>query len=207
MGATSWHYFMPYQLDPGAALQRLRAEVFAQGSYVNPTGSPEDYLRRLHEQAGLGADSPECRAAIEDLRRMQRFWETGAEQDLRGVQRSQRGPLRRAREMMNLFGPPPRRCRGRLRTIDELLEQTAECGTHSILDITRVGERGEDGVAAPLPAEEVERVFGTPTPTRDQVEERWADIAEGLDRWQACYLAVFQDGQAQEYAFIGCSGD
>jgi hypothetical protein len=207
MGATSWHYFTPYQPNPEAALQRLRADVFARGAYLDPARSPEDYLRRRYEQAGLGADTPECRAGIEDLRRGQRFLEAGALQDLRAVPRGRRASLRRVRALMDLCGTTPRRPRRRPRTIDELLEQAAECGTHSILDITRTAGRGGDGVAAPLSARELRRLFGTPRPGRNQVEERWEDIAEGLDRWRACYLVVFQEGRAREYAFVGCSGD
>jgi hypothetical protein len=207
MGATSWHYITPYQPDPEAALQRLRTEVFAQGSYVNLGGSPQTYIRRLYEQAGLGADSPECRAAIEQALREQRALETDSEEDLRAVPRARRASLKRARGLMDLFGQAPPRTSGRPRTIDELLAQAAECGTHSILDIMGVAERRKDGAAAPLSASELQRVFGSPEPTRGQVEEHWEDIAEGLERWQACYFVVFQDGQAQAYAFIGCSGD
>ncbi len=207
MGATSWHYFTPYQPDPEAALQHLRAEVFEQGFYVDPTGSPQDYLRRRYEQLGLGANSPEFREAIDEMQREQRYLQTGAEEDLRALPRAKRSALRRTRELMNLVGSVPRRSRRRPRTMDELLEQAAECGTHSILDITCVAERRGDGVAAPLPASELQRVFGTQEPSRRQVEEHWDTIAEGLERWQACYLVVYQDGQPREYAFVGCSGD
>ena len=96
---------------------------------------------------------------------------------------------------------------GEPETIDELLEMVAEDGTHSILDIEHVGPRLDFGVAAPLPASRVARVFGSPQPTHDQVEANWGAIADGLERWQAYYLTVYRDGQPAEYAFIGCSGD
>ena len=208
MGATSWHYFTPYERDPEAALQRLRSDVFARGDYLDPSGSTETYIRKSYEQAGFAADSAECREAIEEALWDQRYLETGAEEDLRKVSRAKRASLRRARAFMVLVGQVPRRPRRRgPRTIDELLERAAECGTSSILDITRVAERRGDGVAAPLADRKLRRVFGTPEPTRDQVEERWDEIAEKLDRWQACYFVVYQDGQPREYAFFGCSGD
>jgi len=208
MGATSWHYFTRYQRDPEAALQRLRSEVFARGDYLDPSGSLETYVRKFYEQAGFGADSAECQAAVEEVLRDQRYLETGAEEDLRGASRGKRSSLRRARAFMMLVGQTPRRPRRRgPRTIDELLERAAECGTHSILDIARTAERRGYGVAAPLTDRELRRVFRTPEPTREQVEERWDEIAEKLDRWQACYFVAYQDGQPREYAFVGCSGD
>lgn len=33
MGASSWSYYVPYQPDPGKALQALQDEVFAEGKY------------------------------------------------------------------------------------------------------------------------------------------------------------------------------
>jgi hypothetical protein len=50
-------------------------------------------------------------------------------------------------------------------------------------------------------------MFGTPQPTREQVEAGWQDVAETLRREHACYLVVFRDGEPDEYAFIGVSGD
>jgi len=208
MGATSWHYFTPYQPDAEAALQRLRAEIFAQGAYDDPVGSPERHIRRLYEESGFGADSPECREAIDEYQRDQRYLETGSEEDLRAVSRAKRASLRRARELMRFTGELPRPSRRRRpRTIDQLLTQAAECGTHSILDITHTAERLGDGVAAPLSAGQLRRVFQTPEPTRPQVEQRWDEVAERLDRWQAYYFVVYRDGQPHEYAFVGCSGD
>jgi hypothetical protein len=102
--------------------------------------------------------------------------------------------------------PPPARGR-RPRSIEELLEWAEESGTHSILDIEHVAARPDFGVAAPMKPAALQRVFGTAAPTHGQVEENWADVAEGLDRWHSRYLVVYQDGRPHEYAFIGCSGD
>lgn len=92
-------------------------------------------------------------------------------------------------------------------TIEELLDLVSEDGTHSVLDIQTTGRRREFGVATPYPARGVEQVFGTDRPTREQVEESWADVAERLERWEAHYLVVYKDGKPAQYAFIGCSGD
>ena len=206
MGATSWHFFTPYQLDAEAALQTVRAEVFARGAYSDPAGAPEEHVRRMYWSLGM-ADSAECRAAMEELQRDQRYLASGDEQDLKAIPRGKRAALKRARELMELTGQTPRRERTQPRTIEELLEQAAECGTHSILDIEHVAQRLGHGVAAPLSASQLERRFRTREPTHKQVEERWSDIAESLAPWQAYYFIVYHEHLPREYAFIGCSGD
>jgi hypothetical protein len=207
MGATSWHYFTPYQLDPEAALQRLRTDVFAQGRFLDVAASPEAAIRQLYERAGLGSGSPEAREAVAQATRMQRALESGAEEDIWALPRALRSSTRRACALRALFPQPsPGRVR-RSRSIDELLEQAGESGTHSILDITRVASRRVFAAAVPLPTRVLNSLFGTAEPLRGQVEEHWADIAERVDPWQAYYLVVFGDGRPLEYAFIGCSGD
>ena len=50
MGATGWDYFVPYQPDISAALQRLREDVFARGDYeLGDEFSKEDLqLLKIH---------------------------------------------------------------------------------------------------------------------------------------------------------------
>jgi hypothetical protein len=208
MGATSWYYFTPHRSDPEEALQRLRAETFSRGEYVDVTGPLENVLRRMAQRFGRDPDSPEVRSEIDLTLRIQRAIETG---DIRGLSRGDRSLVQRARAMSEfarmLGAAPPRRHDQRPRSIEELLELAAECGTHSILDIEHVARRPGFAVAAPMTLASLRRVFGTAEPTHDQVEDRWADIAERLGRWQARYLVVHDDRHPKEYAFVGCSGD
>src|SRR5262245_61470394 len=97
MGASSWHYFTAYHPDPATALRRLREEVFAAGQYEDPRASPGEHIRRLYERLGLGADSPECREAVEEVTRTQRYLDTGSEEDLRAIGRARRASARQAR--------------------------------------------------------------------------------------------------------------
>jgi len=208
MGATSWHYYTPHGEDPEEALQRLRAEVFSRNEYVDVTGPLENVLRKMAKRFGQDPDSPEGRAWIDSSVRIQRAIETG---DLRGLPRGDQSLVRRVRALGQIAhslgaAPPPSRER-RPRTIEELLEWAAECGTHSILDIEHVAPRLGFSVAAPMTPASLRRVFGIIEPTHDQVEARWEEIAERLARWQARYLVVYRDGKPDEYAFIGCSGD
>lgn len=91
-------------------------------------------------------------------------------------------------------------------SIEELLERAGEDGTHSILDIRRVGRRATAATAFPLLPDLLTSEFGTTEPTRGQVEASELAFVEGL-MWCAVYFAVFQDGQPTEWAFVGNSGD
>lgn len=56
MGASGWRYVVPYQNDLGAALDRLRREVFAGGDFVSPESQdlpiPESVDDLLEETYG-----------------------------------------------------------------------------------------------------------------------------------------------------------
>jgi len=92
-------------------------------------------------------------------------------------------------------------------SIQELLRNNAESGTHSILDIFGIADEPTFGAATPVPDEELRRVFGTTQPTVEDVESVLSDFGENLERWQAVYFIVYKDGQPYEIHFEGCSGD
>lgn len=94
-------------------------------------------------------------------------------------------------------------------TIDELLEAAAEDGTHSILDIQCTASEPDFGVAWPAPDEVVRRVYGTERPSRAQIEAQQGNISEALEleRWQAVYVLVYDQGKPAEIYFEGVSGD
>ena len=87
-----------------------------------------------------------------------------------------------------------------------LLVQAGESGTHSILDITRVGKRAGHATAFPLGPDHLLDAFGTTEPTRAEVEASKLAFAEDL-HWQAVYFAVYRNGSPVEWAFVGSSGD
>ncbi|MBN9692975.1 MAG: hypothetical protein J0M24_22255 [Verrucomicrobia bacterium] len=94
-------------------------------------------------------------------------------------------------------------------TIDELLEAAAADGTHSILDILSIGSEPDFGTAWPAPSDVVQRVYGAERPSRAQVEARIGSISEALEleRWQAVYVLVYEQGRPVEIYFEGVSGD
>jgi hypothetical protein len=114
---------------------------------------------------------------------------------------------------LQAFGPAPqapmrpaRKSESVSASIAMLLMQAGESGTHSILDITRVGKRLGHATASPLGTGSLLDAFGTAEPSRSQVEASELTFAEEL-HWQAVYFAVYRDDSPVEWAFVGCSGD
>ena len=91
--------------------------------------------------------------------------------------------------------------------IGELLAVNREAGTHSILDIRSTSSTPGFGVAAPLSAAQLTQLFGTQKPMHHMVKARRAEIEVLRDRWEATFIIVYQDGEPDEIAFIGYSGD
>jgi hypothetical protein len=231
IGASSWHYYTPYRDDPEAALQELRQRVFAEGDYSMGFGGFTKVNRQGPFDGGAFPGLPPgfdplagLRASARQhpqLERLIRAAETG---DFSGLSRDERLAAEQFRAMFGLMRPGQGGLRAfdpdgaddddaddeggdRPGSIDEALEMAAEDGTHSILDIERTGRLRGFGVATPYPARGIEQLFGTLEPTHRQVEDCWADVTDGLERWEAHYLIVYKRGKPAEYAFIGCSGD
>ena len=224
MGASSWRYYTSHQPDPEEALQQLRRDVFARGEYSMGCGG----FTRVNESANTampatstasGATNPFLRAA-QMAGIDQRIVQAIVTGEVSGLNAQERQLVEQVRPMFQMAmggrfpggGDEEDDGEGfpsdhRPETIDELLEMVAEDGTHSILDIQGTGSGRDFGIASPFPAEAIIRFFGTAYPTHEQVETRWLNVAEGLERWQAYYLTIYRDDKPHEYAFIGCSGD
>jgi hypothetical protein len=208
MGATVWRYFTPYQADAEQALQTLRREIFERGEYQDPTASLGDTIRGKAERLGEDPNSAETQATVDEALRLQRAIATG---DVRGLSRAEAAVVERVRAMQQLADMFAAEARSTSNSsaepIDALLDRAAESGTHSILDIERTARRRGFAFATPLSRTATRKAFGTERPTHTQVEDRWSDLAETLNPWQAHYVVVYVDGRPEEYAFIGCSGD
>jgi hypothetical protein len=84
----------------------------------------------------------------------------------------------------------------------------ADAGTASILDIRGVGESPEPGTTAPLPADELVRVFGTITPDASALtDDNESAIYELLTRGDSHYVVVYANGEPAEVVFYGYSWD
>ncbi|HZT59418.1 MAG TPA: hypothetical protein VFA21_12480 [Pyrinomonadaceae bacterium] len=147
MGGHAWFYFVEYEPDVNAALQKLREREFRAGRYNPAVWFPE---------FPVGPNSPSPGA--------------------------QHG------------------------SIEEALEDSDADGTRSILDMERAADSPDYGVVAPLPADELLRLFGTDKPTREEIEES-DELFEELERGQGVYVVAYAGGKPSEIFFAGYSFD
>ncbi|MEC7523023.1 MAG: hypothetical protein VYE22_24310 [Myxococcota bacterium] len=91
--------------------------------------------------------------------------------------------------------------------IAALRVRCAEDGTHSILDIDRVGDQAGYGTAGPLAADELRALFGTLEPTRSQVTGAQDSLIGRRRRGMASHVVVLADGAPTGITFAGVSGD
>jgi hypothetical protein len=185
MGASGWSYFVPYQKDINRALQDLKDEVFKRGQYEKPFEFDVNELERQREfLASIYRTLPEGLLREQSMRFL----------DLAGAAAKHQRPRRKPK------------------TIKQLLEQSEENGTHSILDIERVADTKAFGAVVPLSKQQLLEFFGTEQPGREALEKwsRRVDLPEAeplYERWEGIYVIVYKDSAADEIYFEGCSGD
>ena len=91
-------------------------------------------------------------------------------------------------------------------TIEEAIRATDAEGTRSILDISRIGDEPDYGVAAPLDADTLEEIYGTDRPTREKM--RGLEFLEDVERGKCVYVLVYdENGKPTEVCFAGYSYD
>jgi hypothetical protein len=199
MGASGWSYFVPYEADISAALQRLREDVFARGDYVYGSGVTEE-----QEKEAMAHLVPHTEQWIADL--IKRSEDPAVSEFDRSLSKHAAEQL--GQKLIAML--KPRKRPEKPKSIDELLEAQAESGTHSILDIVCVSPRRKFGAIRPFPSAKVLELFGTETPSHAQIEEAYefGSLEEYLsERWEGIYIVAHRDGKPDEIFFAGCSGD
>jgi hypothetical protein len=91
-------------------------------------------------------------------------------------------------------------------SIKEAIADAGMDGTRSILDIERVGDVPDFGVAVPLDDGELGELYGTTKPTHEMIELNM-DFFEQIERGQAIYITVFTNDHPDELFFAGYSYD
>ncbi|HEX8795865.1 MAG TPA: hypothetical protein VF765_33175 [Polyangiaceae bacterium] len=91
-------------------------------------------------------------------------------------------------------------------SIDEALEASAEDGTRSILDISRVSDSPDFCAAAPVPPDQLREFFGTERPTHEMLPGS-GDLFESIDRGHCVYVVVYEGDRPKELFFAGYSFD
>jgi hypothetical protein len=92
------------------------------------------------------------------------------------------------------------------KSIRHALKAADADGTRSILDLDHVSAKPDFSAVTPLPAEELDRLFGTQQPTHEMIEQN-EDLFEGIERGQGVYIIAYKDGRPDELFFAGYSCD
>ncbi|HEY5914615.1 MAG TPA: hypothetical protein VJA21_28835 [Verrucomicrobiae bacterium] len=93
------------------------------------------------------------------------------------------------------------------KSIRHAVEAAGADGTRSILDLDRVSDTPEFNAVAPLPPEELQRLFGSERPTHEQIEGDLDGVFEGIENGQGVYIVVYRNDQPDELFFAGYSFD
>ena len=189
---------MPYEADISAALQRLRDDVFARGDYVFGDGLTEEQIQKSMDRA-----RPQFEANLKLF--------TARAEDPNLPELSRRLARKMAdelKEMVNYKGGAARPKR-KPKTIDVLLKQQAESGTHSILDITCISTKPKFCAISPFSPFKLVEFFESNTPSHAEIEEVYesGSLEEFVERWQGIYIIAYRDDSPDEIFFAGCSGD
>jgi hypothetical protein len=200
MGATGWKYFVPYETDILAALQRLRDNVFTRDAYTFGHGLPKkDFDARLKRLLpAYEASMKESLARAED---------TSLPENQRAAQRAVAEHMKRE---IAKFSGGASQTKQKPKTIDELLKQQAENGTHSILDTPTISTKPKFGAINPFPISKLSEYFGSETPSHAKIQQTFESGALEQfvsKKWQGIYIIAYRDGSPHEIFFAGCSGD
>lgn len=90
---------------------------------------------------------------------------------------------------------------------DELLRNSEENGTHSIIDISSISETDDLFKNGTINNEELIKIFGTDKPTREMIEANEFVLQTYRGRWACTYVICYKDGNPSEIYFTGYSGD
>lgn len=201
MGASGWNYFVPYEADISHALQRLREDVFARGDYLY--GNFSDGITEEKRKAMLEGVRPELDPWMQKCREQAaKLEEPFRTKYLEMAEKTKA-------EIMS-GGSAPRKPKQKPRTIEKLLKEQAENGTHSILDIVCFSAEPKFGAISPFPRTRLVEFFGSETPSHAEIEEKCnsGSLEEYMaERWQGVYIIAYRDGSPSEIFFAGCSGD
>jgi hypothetical protein len=191
MGASGWSYFVPYEADISAALQRLRNDVFARGDYATAEGT----IASIDWQAAAKQNVEWARNP--DLPPQTRESYLAAASEYR---------KRHWAQMMEKKSPPrPKPC-----SIEELLNQEGAEGTHSILDIQCISPTNKFGAISPLPPDKLQQFFASGMPSHAEIQDvyEFGSLEKYVSRrCRGIYIIAYRDGKPDEIFFAGCSGD
>jgi hypothetical protein len=105
---------------------------------------------------------------------------------------------------------PPSRPKLKPSTIQKLLEQEGDNGTHSILDITCISPKSKRKAISSFPSSLLLDYFDSETPSPAEIQEvyEFGSLEKFVNkRWRGIYIIAHFDGTPSDIFFAGCSGD
>ena len=198
MGASGWEYFVPYEADISSALQRLRQDLFARGDYASGDGLTHEERLATIERLRPELD-PWMEKVKEAAAKLEEPFRTKYIETFSKVKS----------DLLNYSSTPPKP-KPKPKTIEKLLEQQAESGTHSILDIVCISTEPQFGAIRPFPNSKLLEFFDSETPSHSEINEAYESgrLEDFLsERWQGIYIIAYLNGLPNEVFFAGHSGD
>jgi hypothetical protein len=89
-------------------------------------------------------------------------------------------------------------------SIDEALEASGEDGTRSILDVAHISSEPDYFAASALGEDQLKAYFGTTQPSRQMVESN-TRFRDDVQRGQAVFIVLYENGAPTELFFLGYS--
>jgi hypothetical protein len=182
VGASSWSRKVAYQADIAAALRQAREDAYREGDCYRSDPSPG--ARTMSEDEFAAASVAEMREGFRDA-----FGADAGDPD-DGFAREEW----RAAQIDVVDA-------------DTLLASQPFSGTHSVIDMTGVAPRPEDGMVAPLSDDDLDRWFGTRRPDPASVERALREGLSGFERWHGAYVVAYAGARPDTIYFFGWSGD
>ena len=91
-------------------------------------------------------------------------------------------------------------------SVEAARQAAGASGTRSIVDIMRLGDRPDFGVASSLSDDELEGLFGSKTPSTEEILD-CDELFDQIERGQGVYLTAYEDGEPVHIVFLGYSYD
>jgi hypothetical protein len=91
-------------------------------------------------------------------------------------------------------------------SIEVARQAAGASGTRSIVDIIQLGDRPGFGIASALSDDELEELFGTKTPSAEDVLD-CDELFDQIERGQGVYVTAYENGAPAQIIFLGYSYD
>jgi hypothetical protein len=91
-------------------------------------------------------------------------------------------------------------------SIEVARQAAGASGTRSIVDIIQLGDRPGFGIASALSDDELEELFGTKTPSAEDVLD-CDELFDQIERGQGVYVTAHENGAPAQIIFLGYSYD